>query len=146
MSPQSTARRSSPDSSSIMLRPISPRPPSGRMRTLGSIAGSLGAPAGALAGMTRSVIPGGSVSRGLGGAQKAGRAPTTVSVRLGAAERVGEARELFQREGLRAPRAVDPGPVEGLPDARGAAEAAAAERVGERLPPLAERRAHEVGE
>src|SRR5262245_22039638 len=70
MRPQSTARRSSPDSSSIMLRPISPRPPSGRMRTEGSIAGSPGAPVAMGAGTTRSVIPGGSLSRGLGTPQK----------------------------------------------------------------------------
>src|SRR5437763_9444484 len=37
MSPQSTAIRSSPDSTSIMLRPISPRPPRGIRRTRGSI-------------------------------------------------------------------------------------------------------------
>src|ERR1041384_228728 len=37
MSPQSTAMRSSPDSTSIMFRPISPRPPRGINRTRGSI-------------------------------------------------------------------------------------------------------------
>src|SRR5215813_15337738 len=36
MRPQSTAIKSSPDSISIMLRPISPRPPSGISRTTGS--------------------------------------------------------------------------------------------------------------
>src|SRR3990172_3148647 len=36
MSPQSTAMRSSPDSTSIMLRPISPSPPRGISRTEGS--------------------------------------------------------------------------------------------------------------
>src|SRR5437867_11230874 len=37
MSPQSTAMRSSPDSTSIMLRPISPSPPRGISRTVGSL-------------------------------------------------------------------------------------------------------------
>src|SRR5215813_3420393 len=36
MSPQSTATRSSPDSRSIMLSPISPRPPSGIRRMVGT--------------------------------------------------------------------------------------------------------------
>src|SRR5438105_4104088 len=39
MSPQSMAITSSPDSTSIMLSPISPSPPSGISRTAGSLAG-----------------------------------------------------------------------------------------------------------
>src|SRR5262245_16180953 len=41
-SPQSTATRSSPDSMSIMLSPISPRPPSGMRRTAGADGASTG--------------------------------------------------------------------------------------------------------
>src|SRR2546428_9234096 len=39
ISPQSMAISSSPDSTSIMLSPISPSPPSGISRTAGSLAG-----------------------------------------------------------------------------------------------------------
>src|SRR5512145_2654627 len=87
MSPQSTAITSSPDSRSIMLRPISPRPPRGMTRMVGSLAPSAGTPVGS----DDSVIVAGIVSRGLGGDEKP-----------------GQAGELLQAQRLRPPLPVDP--------------------------------------
>src|SRR3989304_6337999 len=90
-SPQSMAIRSSPDSRSIMFRPISPSPPRGMTRTVGSMAPS--DPAGAPVGSDDSVIVAGMVSRGLGGD-----------------EELGQARELRQRQRFGAAPPVDPRP------------------------------------
>src|SRR5262249_29570332 len=120
--PQSTARTSSPVSRTIMLRPISPRPPRGTIRTAGSMEDARGGsgegtPEGSPAD---SVIPPRMVSRGLGAAQKA-----------------GDPRELLEIEALRAAPAIHAGQPQRAGDTL--PREGGAKRVGESLPPLGER-------
>src|SRR5439155_24451662 len=129
MRPQSTARRSSPASRTIMLRPISPRPPSGASRTAGSMGGSRGGsgratPAGSPADCA---IPLRMVSRGLRAAQEP-RDP----------------RELLEVEALRPATPVHGGEPEGAADR--VPRKGPAERVPEGLAPLSERRLHDLAE
>src|SRR5262245_6863091 len=78
-SPQSTARTSSPDSSSIMLRPISPSPPSGIRRTAGSAGVSMGCGSDRYAVLTSADVsyhpPPERQKRRLGGGLGRGREP-----------------------------------------------------------------------
>src|SRR5437867_3068632 len=122
MSPQSTARRSSPYSRSIMLRPISPSPPSGMIRMLGSIAtsdpwGPGDSPAGSRSVMVDAMLP---------------RA-------LVALQKPSDPREVLEREALRPPAPLDRRGLERRrhlvgPEMR----PRRAERVRERLPPVSE--------
>src|SRR5438132_1390032 len=151
MRPQSIAMTWSAYSTSIMLRPISPSPPSGIRRTAGSAppadgwalvstsSYSSGVGCGRAQGVARGVAP---PPTGLGRAARTGRGGSPLPGRLTprrSEARRGEPRELLERERLGPAAAVDAGGSEPLAGRRGWDVEPGGERVGDSLAALAER-------